>query len=202
MAALVSALGAGPKGVSGVQSGGNKAGDIVRAHGTALYKRDGEQWVASAGPASAPRRRRLCHQHRHRPGGRAGRDARGARLGLRGDVPGPDGHRRGGADVAQTSIRARLARANAGYAIAAGPEQGQYLRFARALAEPGAPRMQALVTFGGEQNLELLRDGKVQVALAQADAALAAYEGTGPFEERGAAPTLRAIGSLYPEGCT
>ena len=201
MAGLVSALGAGPKGVSGVQSGGNKAGDIVRAHGTALYKREGEQWVAVAGGGyrakEAP-----AYATNTATGPAAVLDAMRQVL----DSVSEEMSQAQMAiveeelTVAQTSIRARLARANAGYAIAAGPEQGQYLRFARALAEPGAPRMQALVTFGGEQNLELLREGKVQVALAQADAALAAYEGSGPFEERGPAPALRAIGSLYPEG--
>ncbi|MGT2433187.1 hypothetical protein ACU4HD_38520 [Cupriavidus basilensis] len=58
VAGLVSALGAGPKGISGITSGGNKAGDIIRAHGTALYKREGDRWVAvtSGGyrPAEAP----------------------------------------------------------------------------------------------------------------------------------------------------
>src|SRR5205085_11855248 len=58
VAGLVSALGAGPKGVSGIQSGGNKAGDIVIAHGTALYRREGDGWVPVAGgvfsPAEAP----------------------------------------------------------------------------------------------------------------------------------------------------
>ena len=58
VAGLVSALGAGPKGISGIASGGNKAGDIVRAHGTALYKREGDKWeaIVSGGyrPSAAP----------------------------------------------------------------------------------------------------------------------------------------------------
>ena len=43
VAGLVSALGAGPKGITGITSGGNNAGNIMRAHGTALYKRDGDR---------------------------------------------------------------------------------------------------------------------------------------------------------------
>lgn len=58
VAGLVSALGAGPRGITGITSGGNKAGDIIRAHGTALYRRDGERWVgvlpAGYRPAEAP----------------------------------------------------------------------------------------------------------------------------------------------------
>src|SRR5690349_16154860 len=45
VAGLVSTMGAGPKGISGLVSGGNKAGDVIRVHGTALYKREAEQWV-------------------------------------------------------------------------------------------------------------------------------------------------------------
>jgi len=56
-----------------------------------------------------------------------------------------------------------------------------------------------LVTVGGEENLQLLRDGKVSLALAQGDAALQAYEGKGNFAAAGPYPALRAIGSLYPE---
>ena len=58
VAGLVSALGAGPKGVSGLTSGGNKAGDRLLVRGTARYKREGDAWVpvAAAGfrPSVAP----------------------------------------------------------------------------------------------------------------------------------------------------
>jgi TRAP transporter TAXI family solute receptor len=200
VAGLVSALGAGPKGVSGIASGGNKAGDVVVAHGTALYKREGERWVAVGGggfrPAQAPA------YATNMPSGPAAmldemrkviesipKETAPASLAVVQEE----------LTAAQAAIRARLARANSGYAIAAGPEHGQYLRFARALAQAGPERVVPLVTRGGEENLDLLREGRVQLALAQADAALAAYEGSGPFQQRGPAPALRAIGSLYPE---
>lgn len=200
MAGLISALGSGPKGVSGVESGGNEKGDIVKAHGTALYKREQNRWVAVAGagfrPAAAPSYatnaatgptaileaiRKVIDS--------ASRETSPAQMAIVEEE----------LATAHAAIRARLARVNQGYAIAAGPEHGQYLRFARALSEPGGPRTTPLVTSGGEENLELLRNGKVQIALAQADSALAAYEGTGAFKARGPAPRLRAIGSLYPE---
>lgn len=200
MAGLVSALGAGPKGVSGVRSGGNKAGDLVTAHGTALYRRDGDRWLAVAGAGFRPKEA-PAYATSSATGPAAVLDAMRKVIDSASKETSPAQMAiiEEELNAAQTAIRARLARASEGYAIAAGPEQGQYLRFARALAEPGGPRMQALVTFGGEENLDLLRDGKVQLALAQADAALAAYEGTGPFEARGPAPALRAVGSLYPE---
>jgi TRAP transporter TAXI family solute receptor len=200
MASLVSALGAGPRGVSGVQAGGNKAGDIVKVHGTALYKQEGEQWVMVAGagfrPAEAPSYATNAAigpaailEAMRRVIDSASRDATPAQMAILEEE----------LAAAHAVIRARLARASQGYAIAAGAEHGQYLRFARALNEPGGLRTIPLVTLGGEENLELLRQGKVQVALAQADSALAAYEGSGAFQASGPVRTLRAVGSLYPE---
>ena len=101
--------------------------------------------------------------------------------------------------AAHATIRARLARNADGYAIAAGPEHGQYLRFANALSDGKGARTISLVTRGGEENLRLLRDGKVPLALAQGDSALDAYEGKGNFAPDGPHTALRAIGSLYPE---
>jgi TRAP transporter TAXI family solute receptor len=101
--------------------------------------------------------------------------------------------------AAFATIRARLARATEGYAIAAGPEHGQYLRFAQALGDGDRTRIVPLITRGGEENLRLLRDGKVSLALAQGDAALQLYEGKGSFAAEGPYFALRAIGSLYPE---
>ena len=199
VAGLVSALGAGPKGVSGIQSGGNKAGDVVRAHGTALYRQDGQQWVAVGGsgfrPAQAPT---YATNAAGGPAAMLDEMRKVIESIPKETAPASMAVVQEELAAAQAAIRARLARASAGYAIAAGPEHGQYLRFARALGE-GGNRTQPLVTQGGEENLELLREGKVQVALAQADAALAAYEGSGPFQQRGPAPALRSIGSLYPE---
>src|SRR5690606_9027077 len=58
VAGLISALGAGPRGIEGITTGGNKAGDIITAHGTARYRQNGEAWelVVPAGyqPPVAP----------------------------------------------------------------------------------------------------------------------------------------------------
>lgn len=201
MAGLVSALGAGPKGITGIRSGGNKAGDVIHAHGTALYRRDGSRWagVAPAGhaPASAPAYATSAPQ-------------RGPRAILEAMREVVDSVPAGASPLetqvieeelafAHASIRARLARAREGYALAAGPENGQYLRFAQALSGAGGPPVVPLVTRGGEQNLRLLREGRVTLALAQGDVALDAYEGRGSFAQEGPQPSLRAIGSLYPE---
>ena len=200
VAGLVSAMGAGPKGLSGIVAGGNKAGDMVVAHGTAVYKKEGDKWapVVSAGyrHTAAPAYATNAPQ-----GAAAVLDA--MRKVVDSVPPGAAPAQRAVVEeeltAAYATIRARLARAQAGYAIAAGPERGQYLRFAQALADTTGLRAVALVTLGGEENVRLLRDGKVSLALAQGDVALHAYEGKGNFTEEGPYPTLRAIGSLYPE---
>jgi TRAP transporter TAXI family solute receptor len=200
VAGVVSALGAGPRGITGITSGGNKAGDLLRARGTALYRRDGDGWVpvASGGyrPAAAPA------YATNAPQGAAAileamrkvvesvsKDASPAQRAVIEEE----------LTAAHATIRARLARAADGYAIAAGPEHGQYLRFAQVLSDDRAARSVPLITRGGEENLRLLRAGKVSLALAQGDAALDAYEGRGSFAADGPHAALRAVGSLYPE---
>lgn len=200
LAGMVSALGTAPKGIVGIISGGNKAGDTIRAHGTAIYKKEGDHWVpALAGaysPAEAP-----TYATNMPNGAAAILDA------MRKVI---DSVSREGAvaqrvvieeelGAAYAAIRARMARATDGYAIAAGPEHGQYLLFAKALSDGKSARTVPLVTQGGVENIRMLRDGKVPLALAQGDAALQAYEGKGEFAGDGAYPALQAIGSLYPE---
>jgi TRAP transporter TAXI family solute receptor len=200
VAGLVSALGAGPKGIAGLRSGGNKAGDVLSVHGTALYRWETPNWVPVA-----------------TPGFRPANVPSYASDAARGPAAIVDAIRKvidsvpGGAALAEREaieqeliaahavIRARLARLAAGYAIAAGPEHGQYLRFAQALSDEAQARTVPLVTQGGDENLRMLRSGKVSLALAQGDAALDAYEGKGSFATDGPYGALRAIGSLYPE---
>jgi TRAP transporter TAXI family solute receptor len=200
VAGLVSALGTGPKGISGINAGGNKAGETVRAHGTAFYRHDGDRWAAvasggyrpSTAPAYAtnvPQGAAAILEEMHKVIDSVPRDAAPARRAVIAEELG----------AAYATIRARLVRAEGGYAIAAGPEHGQYLRFAQALSDGKGARTVPLVTRGGEENLRLLRDNKVSLALAQGDAALQAYEGTGAFAADGPHAALRAIGSLYPE---
>lgn len=200
LAGLVSALGTGPRGIAGVTNGGNKAGDIISAHGTAVYQQAGERWVMQTSgayrPAEAP-----AYATNAPVGAAAILDAMRKVI----DAVPHEGTQDQRAVVEQelaaayATIRARLVRINDGYAIAAGPEHGQYLLFAKALSDGRHARTVPLVTRGGEENLRLLREGKVRLALAQGDVALDAYEGRGVFAAAGVHSTLQAIGSLYPE---
>jgi len=201
VAGVVSALGAGPRGIVGLESGGNKAGDVVRAHGTALYKRDGDAWVPVTAGGYAPANPPLYATDAARGGAVGILDAmRKIVETMPRDVPPASRvviERE--LTAAHAALRSAVARVTDGYGIAAGAEHGQYLRFAQALSAVADVRAIPLVTRGGEDNLRMLRDGKVAFAMSQADAALAAYEGTGSFAEEGPYLTLRAVGSLYPE---
>ncbi|HWL29082.1 MAG TPA: TAXI family TRAP transporter solute-binding subunit [Burkholderiaceae bacterium] len=200
IAGLISALGAAPKGIEGIMSGGNKAGDVIRVHGTARYRLDDGQWVAVL-PAG--------YQPPVAPGYVTGaKDDPGTILTAlrkvveafpRDTSPAQHAAIEEELAAAQATLRARLARISNGYAIAAGAEHGQYLRVARALFGDRDSRAVPLITRGGDDNLRLLRAGKVSLALAQADAALDAFEGTGSFKGQGPHTDLRAISALYPE---
>lgn len=197
---LISSLGAGPKGMLGITSGGNKAGDVITVHGTALYRYDGQRWATVSPPG---------YQPPVAPGLATGSvEGIGAILAGLGKVI--DAFPRDSSPAqyaaiqeeltdAQESIQARLTRLANGYAIAAGAEHGQYLRIAKALFVQRNFRGVPLITRGGEENLQLLRSGKASMALAQGDAAVDAYEGKGAFEGQGSHSDLRAIASLYPE---
>ncbi|QJR14318.1 TAXI family TRAP transporter solute-binding subunit [Usitatibacter palustris] len=200
VAGLVSGFGTGPRGLSGITTGGNKAGDVIRAHGSAIYKKEGDKWspvapqgyravaapeVGSGGPRPTPEK--LIEAMKKSIETAPPETSALAREVIAEEL-----------ESAHAAIRARLARASEGYAIAAGPLNGQYLRFIQAFPAARA-RTVALITPGGEENLRMLRDGRVVLAMSQSDAALDALEGKGSFAQDGAYPSLRAVGALYPE---
>ncbi len=55
----------------------------------------------------------------------------------------------------------------------------------------------ATATGGSVANIEAIRDGRLDIALVQADVAMWAAQGTGPFRGR-AVDNLRSIANLYP----
>jgi len=200
VAGVVSALGTGPKGLVGVVGGGNKAGDVIKAHGSATYKREGDSWLLVAPPghrvvaapdyasgAPRPAPEKMLEAMRNVIASAPPETSAATREVILQELEG-----------AHAAIRARLARSSQGYAIAAGANGGQYLRFVQSLDGPGH-KVVALVTAGGEENLRLVRDGRAPMGLAQGDSALLAFQGKGAFSKEGPYTALRAIGSLYPE---
>lgn len=203
-ASLVTLLGAGPRSIRGVKTGGNVAGDRIVAHASAIYRDDGEGWtfVMPAGFHESGRPRAESGVLR-RPGQAAlDKLAEITRSVEAGGSPAAQSVVDRELQRSLARISGRLSRIEEGYPLAAGLERGEYAAFASALtvlARDRQLRIAPLATSGSEENLELLRNGSVVLALTQADSAHAAYAGTGPFAGRGSFTALKAVGSLYPE---
>lgn len=203
VASIVTAFGAGPKGLRGANAGGNKAGDIISAHGTALYRKDGGNWVpvtaTGFAPTVAPALDRIS------PPSPSDQLLASLQNVVRNVPAGAGSAAQAVIDQelsrALSTIQARLTRLSKGYSVAAGPEAGQYVRFVQALqvSKPMALEFRALLTEGSVENLRLLRQEDVVLALTQSDIAVQARAGQGPFATQGPFDSLRALGSLYPE---
>jgi len=201
VAGIISALGTGPKGLSGIVSGGNRAGDLLRAHGTAIYKREDDgRWTAVAPEGFRNVVAPAFASGAPRPAPEVLLEAMRNVIATAPPETTAATHEVIAQELqsAHAAIQARLARIKYGYALAAGPAGGQYLRFAQALGD-GRLRIVPLVTAGGEENLRMVHAQQAQLGMVQGDSALMAYEGRGPFAREGRYTSLRAIGSLYPE---
>ena len=203
-ATLVSLLGAGPRSINGVRAGGNTAGERITANGSAIYRETDDAWefvmpagfrepsvtrVDTAQSVSASRQAldRLAEITRSVEAGGMMPAQRVIDQELQNSL---------------ARISGRLSRLSDGYPLAAGQDRGEYAAFASALAEIAKAeqlRILPILTAGSEENIELLRGGSVAVTLAQADMAGAAALGVGPYAARGSFPSLKALGSLYPE---
>lgn len=202
VASLVSALGAGPRGIGGIESGGNQKGDRLIAHGSLIYQRRDGTWQAVAPQGfTLPRAPQASNATSPREALVA---AIGTALNLSPGGTGSTARKVINEEVERslTNIQGRLGRLQNGYPLAGGPESGQYASFARAMSQ--ALREQGLnivplTTAGGIENLRLLRTGDAALALSQSDSAHQAVAGIGPFSQDGADLGLRALASLYPE---
>jgi TRAP transporter TAXI family solute receptor len=203
VASLISVLGAGPRGLSGISNSGNHPGDKLYVHGSLIYRAQNGNWLAEVPQGfTAPRAAQASE------GGSTTREnlvnAFSTALNLAPGDTGPQ-QRKAISDELERSlnnIQGRLSRLQKGYSLAGGPPAGQYARFAAAFSQQlksDGLTLQVLNTEGGLDNLRMLRQGDVLLALSQSDAAYAAVHGTGVFETAGPDLKLRAIASLYPE---
>lgn len=199
---IATALGATDEGIVGLGSGRMEPGSELRAYGSIVYRRDGDEWrptdlqlpqqpaaPATPGVAQSARAneliRRLAEIVGQRPGTRAARD----------EIVAEE------LDRALQNIQLRLDQGEAGFAIATGPEGGEYARFVRSIAARlgASGRLSVATTEGSVANAFLVDRGKARFGLVQSDVAAAAVTGDGLFATTGPLRHLRAVASLFPE---
>ena len=199
-ASLLSTLGAGPRGIDGILSGGNRANDVLRVHGSLIYQHQADGWqpvaaqgfkqpqqTQNAAADNSPLVAAISTALNLAPGGTSGQ----TQAVIRDEI-----------NRTLANIQGRLSRQEHGYALASGAAYGQYNRFANAFAtllKEHNIKLTPLLTEGGLDNLRMLREGKVQLAISQSDSAYQAVHGSGTFQDDGPNFSLRALASLYPE---
>jgi len=203
VASLVSLLGAGPRGLSGIESGGNRAGDELKVHGSMVFKNTANGWKLQS-----PKGFSQPSPESSKVVANTSRDqlilAIGTALQLKPDRVGEQDRKIIAEETARTlsSIKGRIARSKSGYSLASGPESGQYFRFAKAVSELAKEHkftLEALPTEGGVENLALLRSGKATLAMTQSDVAWQALRGSGAFTGQAPYGAMRVLANLYPE---
>lgn len=201
-AALAQLLGAAEPGVTGINGQGNKAGDVLYVRGSVVFRKDGDRWVAtefvpgrssataSTGGDSSSSARALVESIMRRFTAPPGPDASTSRAIIMEEL-----------EQALRQIDLRLDHLQQVRIVAGGPAGGEYDLIARTIADYLASigdKVDSTNSHGSVQNVQMLRDGEIDLALVQNDVARMAYEGTGPFAG-GAVTSLRALGSLFPE---
>lgn len=202
------AVGATEKGLFGLQPE-NKAGDKIRAYGSAIYERTGDgawmpvetsntQTAAAEAPdieGSAPpsRSKQLIN-----------------RLAALVELPPPGRPVQEDAIIAEELSRAsdnierRVRRREAGFTLATGPENGMYARFGGTIVAAlkqlaPAIKIEERQSEGSVDNAFLLARGEADYAIVQGDVAAAAVAGDDVFSRGQPLSTLRAVGGLFPE---
>jgi len=205
-ASLANVLGATEKGLSGIKPQESRQGDLIRVYGSSTYERSGDKWASVEIPTAGVKKTSA-------PGNAAPpsrTDQFLAKLTSLVDLP-PPGLRPEDSrvideelDRAIKAIQVRIERRKHAYAIAGGPDGGEYDAVAQALASSVGRlglkvKLQTLETQGSVENARLIDRKEADYALVQSDVAAMAIAGEGPFAKGGILTSLRALGSLFPE---
>jgi TRAP transporter TAXI family solute receptor len=214
---LANLLGAGPKGVFGIASEGNKAGDTIGVYGSAAFaETSGRFALLPARPPDIEKSAAIptAAVVGVRPPVREAPPPTPAQAALASlqELFAADTARALPASERESILedefrqayaraRARLDRAAQIVVVAGGPDGGAYaevLRVLGARAERAGVLLGPVSSEGSLGNLRLLNLGTAQFALVQNDIARSAFRGSGRFA--GAPqPGLRAVASLFPE---
>ena len=200
------ALGATDKGVFGLQAT-NRAGEVVRAYGSAIYEERPDGWVAvSSVPAAA--RTAAPDLDATGPSLRSKQliDALAAKVNLPppGVTPQEDEIIADELARAAENIERRVQRHAHTFTLATGAADSEYARFGRSFVEAitaAAPavKLRQRQSDGSVDNAHLLARGEADYAIIQADVAAAAVAGEDVFARGGPLASLRAVGALFPE---
>lgn len=204
---LAFALGANEQGIFGLQAE-NRAGDMVRAYGTASYEEGPQGWSPVAAVTQQATTAASTDAEGEGPPSRSKQliDALAAMVNLPPPGPSPQQDEIIADELAraQENIERRVQRRNHTFTIATGPAGGDYVRLGDSLVaaiHQAAPnvKLRQRVSEGSIENTRLLAAGDADYAFVQGDVAAAAFAGADTFAQGGPLGTLRAIGALAPE---
>lgn len=227
IATLAELLGAGPRGITGLQQEGNKAGDALGVYGSAAFVDQGGKWglvpavqvrqaiearleadtgtIEQAAAAAASKAARVDVLNRETPP--SALDQALARLrtlaSQPGEVSAAERERIVLAEIerATRTARSRIERAGEILTLVAAPPGGAYAEVAKALqarADVALLPLELELTEGSVANIRQLASGRADFAFVQSDIARAAFLGSGRFAGSPQGE-LRAVASLFPE---
>ena len=204
---LAYALGATEKGLLGMQPQ-NRAGDLVRAYGSAIYEQAEAGWIPAAPAVAAATAAAEPNIDGTAPPSRSKQliDKLAAMV----ELPPPGVAATDDAIIADELARAsenierRVKRREQTFTLATGPEGGEYARFGDALINvitqlAPAVKLRQRHSAGSVENAWLLGRGEADYAIVQGDVAAAAVNGEDLFARGEPLTGLRAVGGLFPE---
>ena len=198
-------LGSTEKGLQGFKPE-NRAGDLVRAYGSAVYEQSADGWkpvaAAPTEAAAAPEYEGTA------PPSRSKQliDSLAALVNIPppGVPPQQDEIIAEELSRASENIERRVKRREHTFTIASGPSDGEYARMTAAIIDAVkqiAPNVSLRQRFtdGSVENAWLAARGDADYAIIQSDVAAAALAGEDVFTQGGALANLRAVGGLFAE---
>lgn len=204
LASLAHILGAAEQGITGINPEGNKAGDVLRVHGSSLYReRDGEwQPVAYQSRKPTPASAIAFDNVAPRPPNEALLETLTALVRKPGRSAAETEAITDELRTAERNINLRLDRLNNIASLASGDVDGEYYAIGQVIefrARGPGFQIRNHATAGSVENLGLVNEGKVDFGLAQTDLAAMAYRADSLFETSTPMSELRSLGSLFPE---
>lgn len=201
------ALGANDKGIFGLEAQ-NKAGDTIRAYGSAVYEQGPQGWAQVE--AVAPQSTTTATSDSEGDGPPLRSKQLIEKLAAMVDLPPPGPSAQQDEIIAdelaraQENIERRVQRRNHTFTIATGPSGGDYARMGDTLVaaiNQAAPNLKLRLrdSNGSIENARLLASGEADYAFLQGDVAAAAFAGEDAFARGGPLESLRAVGALFPE---